>query len=62
MVIVTVSAGAFVLTGRVGSAYQWKIAQQREHNQPLHFLKTARPKQASLLRGKKTALLIPQKT
>lgn len=62
MVIVTVSAGAFVLTGRVGSAYQWKIAQQREHNQPLHFLKTAHPKQASLLRGKKTARLIPQKT
>lgn len=61
MVIVTVSDGAFVLTGRVGRAYQWKIAQQREHNQPLHFLKTAHPKQASLLKGKKTELLIPQK-
>lgn len=62
MVIVTVSAGAFVLTGHVGRAHQWKIAQQREHNQPLDFLKTAQPKQASLLRGKKTALLIPQRS
>lgn len=54
MVIVTVSAGAFVLTGRVGRAHQWEIAQQREHNQPLCFLKTAHPKPASLLRVKKT--------
>ncbi len=56
MVIVTVSAGAFVLTGCVGRAYQWKIAQQENNNQPLHFLKTAHPKQASLLRGEKDSV------
>lgn len=51
-----VSDGAFVLTGHVGRTHQWKIAQQREHNQPLDFLKTAQPKRASLLRGKKDSV------
>lgn len=54
MVIVTVSAGAFVLTGRVGSAYQWKIALQRERNQPL--LKNSSPQTSFSFKGKKDSV------